>query len=420
MRSELEKLEALLHYFYVTCGPAVAGMDFDKLTLLLTNVACVASEAFISRKRTDRTTDVILNSTVKYYEEIIENLGTGRTPPEADELWISFDEVAAKAKEAKAKSKSAPKAGAPLLPKVIQYDESGRPVDFQETRLEKEAEHDRLRDLVTVPWKEWCGSIVALNLDQQRADIAAITMVLRSIHYNGNVGGQAVVATLDLDSNKSLTVKAGRDVEMEELELPPCVPAVGRIHTTSTHPHRAAITVTHRDDQRTGCWTVAKYYVHPEYKVPSDVTPETAVAEGVEPGTRIWQWRGDESLHPYWAVQRITTDDLKKKNARQTHAQTFNVALKEKQYNVVTVGEVGGNSVSMTMIVSLPMITNERALVAGEELLMEVAPKAPQKRKVTSWKDDVASVAKAKTKAARPALAKAKIAAHGLEIPNEV
>ena len=76
------------------------------------------------------------------------------------------------------------------------------------------------------------------------------------------------------------------------------------------------------------------------------------------------------------------------------------MSLKAKQYNVVTVGDLRGQSVAMTASVSVPVITNMTKLAAGEELLFEIAPKAaPAKRKDASWKDDVVVRAKAKAKA---------------------
>ena len=73
----------------------------------------------------------------------------------------------------------------------------------------------------------------------------------------------------------------------------------------------------------------ATYYVHPEYKVPSDKTPDSAVAEGLKPGVRVWQWSGDESLHPFWAIQRLSADELEKKNGTDIIRGRFNVTLTE-------------------------------------------------------------------------------------------
>ena len=105
-------------------------------------------------------------------------------------------------------------------------------------------------------------------------------------------------------------------------------------------------------------------------------------------------------MHPFWAIQRLTPDELKRKSEKYNKALRPNVSLKTKQYSVVTVGDLRCKSVSMTASVSVPVITNMTKLVAGEELLFEIAPRAaPAKRKDASWKDDVVVRARAKSKA---------------------
>ena len=74
----------------------------------------------------------------------------------------------------------------------------------------------------------------------------------------------------------------------------------GKSHATSSHPHRVAFRVTHEElvaKRMTGQTDLgterdlversATYYVHPEYKGPSDKTPDSAVAEGLMPGVRV-------------------------------------------------------------------------------------------------------------------------------------
>jgi hypothetical protein len=268
-------------------------------------------------------------------------------------------------------------------------------------------------------------SSAAQELDEQSGNVAAVTLVLRSLHHNGKVADQDVDVTLDMDS-KQRTANVSADLEAGSLELPPCVPASGRVHATSTHPQRVAVTVTNKDVVAKRMFCVKQpaeaahalasrsttFYLHPEYKLPSDKTPVSAVAEGLSPQARVWQWSGEESLHPFWAIQRLAKDELRKKNDKDKTTHRFNVSLKEKQYNVVTVGNLRGESVAVTVMVTLPIVTNEMALVAGEELFLEVAPKvAPKKRAEASWKDDVASAARAKAKAkATPAAPKSKAA----------
>ena len=157
------------------------------------------------------------------------------------------------------------------------------------------------------------------------------------------------------------------------------------------HPHRVAIAVTSKDvvtkrlttteDASAGVALAERsttVYVHPESKVPSDQTPESAVADGLAPGVRVWKWDGDESLHPFWAIRRLSADEMKKHTSKDPQLRSgrrFNVSLTEKQYNVVSVGDLRGHSVAMITQVSVPMITNETK-IAGEELILEVAPKA--------------------------------------------
>ena len=420
LRPELEKLEALLHYFNVTCAPAVAGMDTDKRLMLLANVCCVAAEAFASRKRTDVTTASLLLATKPYFDEISAHLGTAM--PDALEAWINFDAVAAKPRATREVE-----ADDQLLPKVILYDEAvGAPVDAQDTREHKVT---AAGESVAIPWKEWLQSSPAQALGSQGADVAAVMLVLRSLHYNGKVCANPIEVLLDLDT-KHRALRASVVVEAGGLELPPCVPVSGRPHATSTHPQRVPITVTNKElvarrvtakqDAVAGTAMVERsttYYLHPEYKVPSDETSESAVADGVGPQAHIWRWSGDESLHPFWAVQRLSAADLKKKNAQDRTTYQFNACLKEKQYNVVTVGDLRGHSVSMTVTVTVPVITNSADLAIGEVLLLEVAPKAaPPKRKDTSWKDEARAKAKAKLK---PAVPKQKAAAQAV-IEQEV
>ncbi len=394
----------------------------DPLTriTLQTNVACVAAEAFINRKKSDETTDVLVKAVAPFFDEIRQHLGGAELPaPGGDELaWITFDAVASAGGRER------------LLPKVIQYDEGvGAPVTEQDTRVDTARGG---QTAVAVPWKAWLRSSAAQELDEQSGNVAAVTLVLRSLHHNGKVADQDVEVTLDMDSKQRIA-KASADLEAGSLELPPCVPASGRVHATSTHPQRVAVTVTNKDvvakkvlgKQSAGAAHAlasrsATFYVHPEYKVPIDKTPVSAVADGLSPQTRVWEWSGDESLHPFWAIQRLSKDELNKKNKQDKTTHRFNVSLKEKQYNVVTVGNLRDESVSVTVTVTLPVVTNETALVAGEELFLEVVPKdvAKKKRPDTSWKDDVASASRAKAKA-KVAAPKSK-AAPSMVVDSEV
>ena len=257
-------------------------------------------------------------------------------------------------------------------------------------------------------------------MDEAASTGAAATLVLRTLHHKGNVHMQDIDVKMNLET-KQKTVVAVAELKPDTLQLPPCTPvACGRVITTSSHPLRVAIGISQRVERRgpppPGESAIVKhtYYVHPE-------CTWTLVASGVSPGTRAWEWKGDETLHPFWAVQRLTADELSKRNFHAKTDHEFNIALTEKDFNVVTVGSLGGQSVSMTTTVTVPIMTNTKAVAPGAELLMQIAPNiAVAKRKAPNWKDDVASAAKAKANAVKSAAKPKPEPSSPLEIGPEV
>ena len=438
------KLEQLLHYFHVTCEPAVAGLQVVERASFVANVACTAADAFFACKRAPEFSDALLRATKKYWDDV-EKLQQAKTPPQGCptpmQTWMRVDAVEMpKVKSPSRKTAdSANSAEAQLLPKVILYDDAtGAPKAQQDTRTEEQQEP---ASLVMIPWKEWMVSDVAQGLDENAAAVAAATMVLRSLHHRGNVHNQNVDVKVNMET-KQKTVVVASALDPEALELPPCAPASGKLHPTSSHPFRVPIVITWRKDTQGAAsrrvsekkpddavasgesaedglvTTERTCYLHPEYKMPEDATPDDALASGSSCERRAWEWKGSESLHPYWAVTRLTPDELSKKNFVEKCKHAFNVTLKLKQFNVVTVGSLGDESIAETVSVTVPIMTNSVELAAGTELLMESTRKAPvcHKRKSVTWKDDVVSAAKAKARAAK---AKPK-ASLGLQIESEV
>ena len=44
-----------------------------------------------------------------------------------------------------------------------------------------------------------------------------------------------------------------------------------------------------------------------------------------------WEWKGDESLHPFWAVRRLTPAQLASE-PKSSRAVRFNVSLKTEEF----------------------------------------------------------------------------------------
>ena len=71
----------------------------------------------------------------------------------------------------------------------------------------------------------------------------------------------------------------------------------------ATSLQRVPITVTRK---YTTPEEVKIYYVTPEFKGAEDVTDEDSLRKA--PQSRAWQFHGDETMHPFWAVERLTKD----------------------------------------------------------------------------------------------------------------
>ena len=305
------------------------------------------------------------------------------------------------------------------------------------------------KDRCEVPWREWLGGVVAPTLDREASDIAAITLVLRSLHCKGNADAAPVSVSYG-PSDNSRRVTVTNTIKKGQLELFPCAPKSTKISKTSTHPDRVAFHVqqicehaavaacaskrgdgaaataksaggraastkeskalskdgvdgaaskTGGDASTKGGGAAAEsytYYLHPEYKLPEDVTDASTEADA--PGTRLWRWYGDESMYPFWAVERATDAWVQKTNTESKDGVqlAFNVERKEMTFNCVTVGAVQGSSVAITVNVRLPVLTNTHDMTAGTRLLLEKAAKVnPEKRKAETWKTDVDAAAKA-------------------------
>jgi hypothetical protein len=248
--------------------------------------------------------------------------------------------------------------------------------------------------------------------------IAAIQLVLNALHTRGRIDQTPIDIIVDLNSKRKV-VKASEDLPKGTLALPPCVPHTSRVYDKSTHPHRVPIVVIEksavadgRPDTRQrekGAFEPRRsvYYVHPEFKMPEESKEQ--LEDAVASGACAWEFKGDETMHPFWAVEFLTEEER-----RKAQKGAFNLTFEDKEFSAVTVGTSGGDSIAITLGVVVPIMTNAVDVKKGEELCLEETRKKEAKRKDMSWRDDVAKAAnapKAKTKAKT---------AHSLELPTEI
>ena len=381
--ADMERLEHLLHYFHVDCKAAVAaGRNDTAVAAFFGNVDFCACEAFYHSAERDLVKN-LLAATSKYYFQLQEG---SMKAPAANVDWIKFEAP---------KVQAAAVAAAKLKPKLLVFDEpSGALINSQDVRSSKS---QSATVATLLPWRTWLDSARSKELAANAAAMAAAAQVVHMLHLDRNVRDDPFNVFYDTTS-KLVQVKVTEDVEALHLSLPPCIPKQSKVFEKSEHPYRVPIHVFRRTVPSSAVAGLestppeptgyrATFYLNPEWKGPADTTTEAQRADAafVDP---IWSWTGDETMHPFWAVRRLTAGQLNSEPASRKGG-SFNCELIEKSFSVVCVGSCKDTPVSCTFEVTLPMLTNLVSVKKNAELLLEIAPKTtPAKRKET-WKDDV-------------------------------
>jgi hypothetical protein len=216
-----------------------------------------------------------------------------------------------------------------------------------------------------------------------------------------------------------------KKVEPLAICLPPCVPKQSRVHDRSEHPFAVELRLELRgnlaEDEKAEDKSVeprkVTYFVHPEFTAPkkngdkADVRVAQTSSNPAVLGTKKasedksdatavadqWAWGppGTETMHPFWAVRRLTPKQLAKEASEASDGlrPRFNCTLRPQMINTVVVGVVNGQALNTTRMCQVPFLYNTMELEEGEELFLEVpdkpdAKKKPQKRTWTNAHTD--------------------------------
>ena len=283
--------------------------------------------------------------------------------------WFDFEKLPpapAEAKAAVAANQEQPK------PTVIVFNEAtGRPENAQETAQKKEKEGQ----WITMPCGEWLKQAVTQDMGKREAYGGAALLVLQAkhtaAHKTWGVSVQQHTLTQKTKVVTSVAVAAG------QLSLWPCVPKQSKVLTQSQHPDRVQILVWEKGKEEEA---KVAFYVQPEVNLPDGKT--CAEVEATDPEQREWKWTGKETMHPLWALTRMTPEELGARNATKAEQGRlrFNVHFETKDVNIVVCGRV--------LAIRIPTITNMVDLEVGEELVMECAPKKKREVIASDWRAD--------------------------------
>jgi hypothetical protein len=374
---------------------------------ILANIDVAATEAFFAAKAIKKVPvtkiqELLVDSTAKHAEQ----LGlSDEQRTSAEHPWIEFQVTP---EEEKTANNDVMK----CAPAVIRFDEKTGEQLNPQVNFEITSTHTRSNATpVTLPWRAWRESNASLGASE--ADRASAVAALQNIHENYDMTD--VPIELLTAADKISVVTTGK-VKKGTIRLPPCVPKQSKVFDRSEHPD--AVKFTTKVMQSTAIDAEAtvrrqcQFYVLPEFKIPMKKQPTTntagadaetsAVAAQQEPEW-IWAQGGADTMHPFWAVRRLTDKQLqqaKVDNPTGKIAPRFNCEFLPKTLSVVCIASITDKINNSTRMIEIPILTNSIDLEEGEELLLETTAKTKQHSAVTkrSWRDTEKAEAQEKKK----------------------
>ena len=140
---------------------------------------------------------------------------------------------------------------------------------------------------------------------------------------------------------------------------------------------------------------------------PAVLPAAVASTPAVEPSTEAyaWEFTGKESLHPFWALEKFTAEDLaKKKGQVDFKTIVFNCELEDARFVDCVVGVVGKSAVNTSVEVFVPLITNTSDVRKGDVLVMQVDKQKTPAKRTQDWQSFQQDSKRAHTKKVKDSL----------------
>ena len=446
----MELLEEVLQFFHVDCKEAwEQQFDVKRQGVFLANVDVAATEAFaqlpvisVTEAIKDKTKQLLLEGLQKYASQLGDALP--KQTAVAEKAWIDFGCLLVQTSHNESAKPTA--TGEPVKARVIEFDEKSGAQLCRQKEFELEKKTTEKPDPITLPFRSWRRSPMCIEMGRGEGECSAAVSVLSALHNFYAVEDEPIDIMIE---GTKIYVVASQDIESDKILLPPCVPKQSKLHKIAEHPHRAVITIQTRcspykiveanasanvdaketstesptmvasaavaesdaattvpesdsSEQQVATQTEEKgkvgmanaeglrtrWYAVPEFKGPADVRTPSDLELGVPPR---WQWSENVTMHPFWAVRRLTASQLAKEQLALPVGKAkphFNCELTEKTITDVSLCALHGARMNTTRIVTIQCLTNTQPLRKGEELLLEIQEQqlkdAPRKR---TWKD---------------------------------
>ena len=353
--------------------------------------------AAVSQQKGKPPADVCQKSMVKAVSHWFKNIGFDRLnlppAPPADATWITINDLLdIPAVAAAATPQAAKENGTKAAVNLLQFDEKSGQLLNEQVSFEQ-AVHKAAP--IEVDWKTWLNG--SRDMATTIADKSAVIAMLETVHNRWD-GSAANVKIMLLA--KSVSLVAGAAIKKNSLMLPCCIPKSNKVFDNDHESPLAvpvSVEVTQSNDDAS-----SKPIRKVEFLVLPDFKPPTAVAAAPDGPECQLKWSKDESevLHPFWAVRRLTTDQLQtetnhllaqqKNSGEKQKIPKFNCEIVHRNHTYVAIGTAEGQkSLGSTRIIGVPFITNSKDLAEGEELIVKhvARVKTTKPKKGKRWQD---------------------------------
>ena len=424
-----------MRFFHGDCDALLRKLEPQSRIKLLANVDILAADTFwVAAHAKNASVPTIRNLLLQATQKFLEPLGINeKTLPTGRAEWIKFEEKADEQATAQPAVADPINTSAPVV--VIFDEKTGKPLNKQvvmpvpEDRTKKTLEQV-YNEAIPMPWQEWHKS--HKDVGALEADKATAVAALHALHEGYPVEEQPIEIRLLERTTMVVTTSA---VDAYSVVLPPCVPQQSHVNINSKHPNALGVTVTvnstgvrpkeapppppvrapqpadkaavaGNDEAAVAgnmpAWQVEPRVVlqpqpqpevrsrrvdlHPEFRGPRAERGQIDDELETAPVTWTWSEKDDETMHPFWAVRRITQKALAKENLELLTPKRFNCEIVPKVMSSLSVALIGQSVLNCSKAVEVPMLTNIVELAKGEELLLEKRGDVKKDKDPTTWK----------------------------------
>ena len=367
LKDVMRQAEELMSFYHTTCSEVLAALAKAEKTRFLGNLdrdifTCIIGEygdKTVGATASQRQADLHLVAG-KFYARLASldkgKTGTALPPPH-------WQLAAATPPPLKTQQK--------LESKIIEFDMKGKPLSSQDTSSGQQAE--------MFEWQKFMRtSNVATSAQQERIK-ALVFSVLGRIHYDR----ESAPTSVELDiargvSSKQPQVLAGKELQVNEVFLIPLVKSMNSITLKGGQPWELAVGVQEGDAAPIAA------YIQGSSTLPK-LAVASAVAESSQGPRTDHVWKNSDFPWPFWLVQR--SNIAEECNCVISTCQTRHVST----FQASAVAESSEKTCKVhTVEVNIPVITNNKVLAKGDELIVywKKAAKPAQKAKTRTWQDE--------------------------------